>query len=328
MALAPAAVELAQAYAALDQERSLGYADTSSGEYLERRTAEYGITRERMTKARKKGAFYANGDVPLDIPIGSRYTAQTTNFVAIERLQAGQFVLEAETPGSAANGVYGALIPIDYIPDLARAELVGEIVPGEDDETDDALRNRYLEAINEQPFGGNVADYRVKLGRLPGVGGVKVFPAWRGGGTVRCVLITSDYGKPSGDLVNEVQTAADPLPNSGEGLGFAPIGHRVTVAGANDVKLDVETTITLANNTTISQVKPEIEEVIETYLLLLRQTWKDEDYLIVRVSQVEARILNVPGVTDIANTKLNGVAGNVELQAEEIPFKGAVTLRV
>ncbi|MGX4583375.1 baseplate J/gp47 family protein [Paenibacillus chitinolyticus] len=327
-ALAPAAIYLAQAYADLDQERNLGDPATSTGEYLERKTAEYGVTREQRTKARKKGAFYADGDVPLDIPIGSRFTAQTMNFVAIERLQTGQFVMEAETAGSAANGVYGALIPIDYIPDLARAELTGEIVPGEDDETDDVLRERYFEAMNEQPFGGNIADYKVKIGHIPGIGGVRVFPAWRGGGTVRCVVITSDYGKPSADLVNELQTKIDPVENSGKGMGLAPIGHRVTMAGAADVKLDVETTITLASNTSIGQVQPEIEAVIEAYLFLLRKAWKDEERLIVRVSQIEARILSVAGITDIMGTKLNGVAENVELQSEEIPIKGAVTLHV
>ncbi|WP_068773462.1 baseplate J/gp47 family protein [Paenibacillus sp. FJAT-26967] len=325
-AIAPAAAELAQAYVSLEQDKSLAYADTATGEYLERRTAEYGVNRERKTKALKKGQFFAKGDTLLDIPLGSRFTAQNTNFTAVERLAAGEYVMEAETAGRTANRIFGTMIPIDYIPDLARAVLTGEVVPGEDDETDEALRKRYLEAINEQPFGGNVADYRKKINSLAGVGGVKVFPVWQGGGTVKCVIITSEYNEPSASLVESVQTIVDPVVSSGEGIGMAPIGHRVTIAGASGVSIEIETNITLASYTTISQVRPEIEAVIEAYFLSLRKLWKDEERLIVRVSQIEARILAVAGVTDITVTRLNGSTGNVELEAEEIPVKGTVTL--
>lgn len=55
-------------------------------------------------------------------------------------------------------------------------------------------------------------------------------------------------------------------------------------------------------------------------------SWKEEDRTVVRVSQLEARILNVKGIADIADTKLNDKGANVELDTEELPIMGTVTL--
>ncbi|WP_374718180.1 baseplate J/gp47 family protein, partial [Neobacillus sp.] len=168
-ALAPAAAELAQLYMELDINLALSFADTATGEYLERRTAEFGINREPATKARRKGLFYASGDVPMDVPVGSRFSLGDLNYTAVSRIAAGQWLLECETVGVVGNQDFGALLPIDYIEGLARAELADVLVPGEDAETDESLRQRYTSAINEQAFGGNVADYKQEINAINGV---------------------------------------------------------------------------------------------------------------------------------------------------------------
>lgn len=325
-ALAPAAAELAQMYAELDIILNLSFADTATGEWLARRTAEFGIERRPATKARRKGLFYGAGNAPLDVPIASRFSIGGLNYRVVERLAAGQFSLECETAGTVGNQQFGPMLPIDYIAGLSRAELADVLVPGEDEESDEDIRKRYFEAVREQPFGGNVADYKRKVGEIPGVGGVKVFPTWQGGGTVKCTIIAADYNPPASALIDEVQTAIDPEQNGGEGLGLAPIGHIVTIAGVQGVTVNVTTTVTLQSGVTLGQVQGEIETVIRDYLLSLRQTWVEEDRLIVRVSQIEARILAVAGITDVMGTNLNGAAANIELQSEEIPLLGTVTI--
>lgn len=327
-ALAPAAAELAQMYAEVDILLNLSFADTATGEWLARRTAEFGIERRPATKARRKGLFYGSGDVPLDVPIASRFSIGGLNYRVVERLAAGQFSLECETPGAVGNQQFGPMLPIDYIAGLARAELADVLIPGEDEESDENLRKKYFEAVREQPFGGNIADYKQKIGCVPGVGGVKVFPAWQGGGTVKCTIIGADFNSPSATLVDEVQMAIDPEQNSSVGLGLAPIGHQVTIAAVHDVTVNVTTTVTLQSGVTLGQVQGEIETAIGDYLLTLRKTWAEEDRLIVRVSQIDARILTVSGVTDVTGTTLNGVAANLELQSEQIPLLGTVTINV
>ena len=327
-ALAPAAWELAGLYTELDINRNLSFADTAAGDYLERRTLEFGIQRKPATKSLRKALFYGSGNAPFDVPIGSRLSGGSLNYTVIRKLAAGAFELECETAGTAGNQYYGTLLPINHLSGLAKAELSEVLVPGEDVESDASLRKRYFATLNEQPFGGNVADYKKKIGDIPGIGGVKVFPVWQGGGTVKCTIISSDYNSPSPMLVNDVQTAMDPTVNSSEGLGFAPIGHRVTIAGVENVTLNLETSLTLESGMTLGQVQAEIEAVLEAYLLSLRQAWMSESQLVIRVSQIEARILTVPGVTDVSNTMLNGAGANLTLTGEQVPVLGVVSLIV
>ena len=325
-ALAPSAAEMAQMYMEIAINENLAYADTASGEYLRRRTAEQGVPYKEATKSRRLGEFYGSSETPVDIPIGSRWAIGDQKYVSISKQALGKFVLDCETAGVAGNQQFGALLPLEYVEGVVRAELTDVLVPGEDEETDEALRARYFTEVNEPSFGGNVADYKMKINGLDGVGGTKVFPGWQGGGTVKCTIIASDYGAPSAALVNEVQTVIDPEQNAGEGLGLAPIGHTVTIMGAQDVAVDVSTTITLQSGYTLGQVESEIVDVISAYLMTLRHAWEAEQHLTVRVSQIDARILGVVGIADVDGTTLNGQPSNLELGNEEIPVLGTVTV--
>lgn len=199
------------------------------------------------------------------------------------------------------------------------------LVPGEDEETDDVLRARYYEAVNEPAFGGNIADYQQKINAIDGVGGTKVFPAWTGGGTVKCTIITADWASPSTELVDEVQTLIDPEENHGTGMGQAPIGHTVTMTGVQSVGISIETTLTLASGVTLGQVQSDIEAAIGAYLQEQRKAWADQTQITVRTAQIDAKMLTVSGVEDVSGTKLNGAEANVALGAEEIPVLGTVT---
>lgn len=327
-ALAPAAAELAQLYIELDVNHRLSFADTASGEYLTRRCAEFGINRIPATKARRQGEFFGNNDVPLRIPIGSRYSIDNVNFTAIERISTGIYILECELTGTIGNQQFGTLLPINFINGLSKAILTEVLIPGQEEETDDALRERYYQVVNEPSFGGNVADYKQTINTLAGVGGSKVFPVWQGGGTVKCTIIASDYTPPTAELLEEIQTMIDPEVNQGQGLGYAPIGHTVTITGVTGEQINIETTLTLESGITVGQVQADIEDVIHEYLLDLRKTWVNQPQIIIRIAQIEARIVTVPGVADIQNTRINDEDTNITLEADQIPMLGTVALHV
>ncbi|MNN60838.1 Baseplate J-like protein [compost metagenome] len=139
-------------------------------------------------------------------------------------------------------------------------------------------------------------------------------------------MIASDFEAPSSTLVAEVQNTIDPTAGSGQGIGLAPIGHVVTIEGTANFTINISASITLAANTTLGQVQQDIEDVISSYLLQLRQSWAGESVLNVRISQIESRILTVMGVVDVSNTQLNGTSANVVLSEVQIPKLGAVTL--
>ena len=317
-ALAPAAVELAQMYIEVERILNEGFADTASREYLIKRAAERGITPYPATSAIVKGEFN------IDVPIGSRFSLDDLNYVVTEKISDGIFKLQCETVGSKANGYFGTLIPVDYIDGLTNAEITEILIPGEDEEETEAFRERYFRSFEFQAFGGNIADYKEKIKAIPGVGGVKVYPVWNGGGTVKLVILNSEYKKPSSVFINQLQTIIDPIQNQGEGLGIAPIGHFVTVVGAKETVMNISTTITYQNGYSWNDIEPYVENVIDEYFLELSKEWENEKNLIVRISQIETRILNISGVIDIYDTKINNATQNLILDEENIPVRGEI----
>lgn len=321
IALAPAAVEIQNMYIAIDNILNESFADTQSREFLIKRCAERGIYVNEATKAIRRGVFN------IDVPIGSRFSLNTLNYVVIEKIIDKEFKLECETPGEVGNTESGELVPIDYIEGLTNSVLVDVlIVPGEDAENTEHLRERYFASLDSQSFGGNIADYKEKVNALAGVGGVKVYPVWNGGGTVKIVFINSEHEIPSNDLVYNVQTEVDPIQNQGKGLGIAPIGHTVTVLGCGETSVDITTNITFESGWDWESVKPYVENTIDEYFKELSAEWADSENIIVRISHIETRLLSLSGILDIANTTLNGSSQNLVVDADNIPIRGSINV--
>ena len=144
------------------------------------------------------------------------------------------------------------------------------------------------------------------------------------GGTVLLTILNSDFGVASDTLIKTVQQTIDPDEYAGEGYGVAPIGHIVKVKSAEKIEVTVKTNITFDVGYGWSNLQSPIDEAISNYLLELRKSWADNPYLVVRISQIETRLLNIKGIVDIANTKLNGASENLTLGKYEVPmYKGA-----
>ena len=305
-AIAPAAAELAQLYMELDYILKETYADTASGEYLSLRCSERGVAREEATHAVVQGVF-----TPSTVNVeGKRFRCGSHYYNAITDSQ-----LICETAGSEPNGVIGQLIPVEYIDGLETASITRVLIPGEDEETDEELRERYFENLSSQAFGGNVADYKVKTRLIDGVGGVKVTPTWNGGGTVLLTIVASDYTVPSEVLIGKVSETITKI---------APIGHVVTVQGAVSKTITISADITYQSGWDWSSSGQYIMDAIDEYFLSLAKEWDDSDNLIVRISGVEQKILSCSGVIDVQNTTLNGSASNLQLNPNEIPIRGDV----
>lgn len=144
------------------------------------------------------------------------------------------------------------------------------------------------------------------------------------GVTVLLTILNSDFGVASDTLIKTVQQTIDPDEYAGEGYGVAPIGHIVKVKSAEKIEVTVKTNITFDVGYGWSNLQSPIDEAISNYLLELRKSWADNPYLVVRISQIETRLLNIKGIVDIANTKLNGASENLTLGKYEVPmYKGA-----
>lgn len=146
------------------------------------------------------------------------------------------------------------------------------------------------------------------------------------GGTVLVTVVNSmNFGEASEALLDNIQTILDPEQNAGEGYGLAPIGHVVNVKSASPVSVNVKTTLTFEEGYGWLNLQNTIREAVGDYLLELRKEWADNSMIIVRISQIESRILAVKGVADIEDTSLNGNTGNMTLGEYEIPVMGGVS---
>ncbi|MBO5704555.1 MAG: baseplate J/gp47 family protein [Alphaproteobacteria bacterium] len=322
-ALAPAAVELKQMYMELDVILAETFADTASRENLIRRAAERGISPFEATKAVVVGDFTPT---TLEIPIGSRFSCEDVNYVVTEKVANGRYYLESEMAGDIGNIRDGTLIMIDNINGLASAKITSVSIYGEDEESTETFRNRYFASLQSEAFGGNKTDYKTKTKSQGGVGGVKVYGAqeWNGGGTVKLVVQSSEWGVPSTNLIETLQETIDPVENSGLGNGIAPIGHHVAVVPVTGKTINLALNLTYEDNYNWSLVQSDVLAEIDNYFKELNQSWDSLDNIIVRISQIESRLLSVKGVLDIGGTTINERAENLQLDKDSIAIRGTV----
>lgn len=320
-ALAPAAIELQLMYIDLDVILQETFADTATREYLIRRAKEKGIIPYPKSKAILKAV---STPININIPIGSRFSLDDLNYVIKGKINEGEYQVECEIAGAEGNKHFGTIIPIDYIDGLENIKIAELLIPGEDEEDTDSIRKRYFETFETKAFGGNQKDYIQKVNAISGVGATKVTPVWNGGGTVLITILDSEYNKASDTLIDEVQNIIDPPPQ-GKGLGLAPIGHTVTVRTAKESQINILTKITFQEGFFWEKQEDTIIEILQKYMLEIRKDWANVNESIIRISQIETRIMSLPGVIDITGTKINGESSNYILKDASIPTLGVVT---
>ena len=349
-ALAPFCQVLAAGAIELRNFYTQTYAGTATGEDLNNRVAEQGITRYPATYAVKKLELKDDSGNPVIVPMGTRFsTVSDTNPVNYKITAQyeedgvvipGSYEATCEETGTIGNEYSGNLINMTFIQGLSYAYMSATLVPARNEETDNELRERYFETINQKAFGGNIADYRTKVESLQGVGAVQVHPTWNGGGTVKLSIVDPAYGPCSNEFIASVQEIMDPENSRGEtgtGLGIAPIGHKVTVVTPEEVSIAVSATITLQTGYTIGQVESAVTDALTNYIKSLRESWADSNDLNVYscdvfISRVSATIINVAGVANVVDVSLNGSAEDIILEQsgsiQQLPKLGEVSLNV
>lgn len=191
---------------------------------------------------------------------------------------------------------------------------------GYDEETDEALRERFYEAIRNPSGNGNKASYKAWAKQVVGVGDAKVFPLAQGIGTVDVVIIDEDMTPADELLIAEVQNYIDPN-SSGTGEGQAPIGANCYVSSATGKAINVSASITIKNTAVQDSVKAEIENSITKYLKSIAFESSK-----VSLAQVGNVILDIPEVIDYEDLALNGAMMNVNVDEREVAVLGEVNV--
>ena len=347
-ALSPCCYEAAKHILYLADIIEQTYIETANGLWLDGRVIEGGITRDPATYAKKLGVFKTQLDEPCQISIGQSFSTvgdTILNYTAVQvyanedgDVVPGSYVMQCNTVGSVGNSYIGRIVPNDYIEKLASAEITTLLYPGEEEESDDSLRERFLANLMKTAFGGNIAQYRQWAKKISGIGGVQVYPVWAGGGTVKLSIIDTDYNSCSSEFCQTILEKFDPENSGGEtglGLGIAPIGHKVTVSTPLPRTINVSGKITLLPGYKLETLMPDIKATLENYLLSLREAWENSDdennySVTVYLGRINFAILNVKGVSSAYELKLNETDTDIKLtetsSLQEIPVLGTVSL--
>lgn len=347
-ALSPCCYEAAKHILYLADIIEQTYIETANGLWLDGRVIEGGITRDPATYAKKLGVFKTQLDEPCQISIGQSFSTvgdTILNYTAVQvyanedgDVVPGSYIMQCNTVGSVGNSYIGRIVPNDYIEKLASAEITTLLYPGEEEESDDSLRERFLANLMKTAFGGNIAQYRQWAKEIPGIGGVQVYPVWAGGGTVKLSIIDTDYNSCSSEFCQTILEKFDPENSGGEtglGLGIAPIGHKVTVSTPLPRTINVSGKITLLPGYKLEILMPDIKAALENYLLSLREAWENSDNennysVTVYLGRINFAILNVKGVSSAYELKLNETDTDIKLtetsSLQEIPVLGTVSL--
>ena len=258
-----------------------------------------------------------------DIEIGARFNCEERNYEVLEKINTNKYKLIAEETGHIES--IGELTPINDMPDLRTAKITSVYLDGREEESLESLRKRYMESLDYQAFGGNRADYIEKVTSVDGVGACKVFRRSKATssevGKITIVIVDTTYKNASSELIKNVASVLTPT-EDGEGAGLAPIGHKVTVVGAEKQTVNVKTRITIERD--IDDITRDLTKAVEEYLHELRTGFGSDEATVVRISAIENKILGIKGVIDVSNTTINGVEKNLTIEDKSIPVIGEV----
>ncbi|UVI32095.1 baseplate J/gp47 family protein [Paenibacillus spongiae] len=313
--LAAFATQLAIAYTQLDRVLTLGFADTATGEYLDKRANEFGLTRKVAVKA--TGQIKATGTNGTIIPQGTEFaTLDETYFIttASGTITGGTATIqiEAVNAGSASNVASGTIteIPVSII-GLSSVSNDNATSGGSDIESDDELRIRLSDRVKKPATSGNANFYRNLALEIPGISEAKVIPIWYGSGTVKVILLDANKRAPIIDKVTEVANHIE---------SERPIGATVTVVAATETPINISVDLTLSGGT-LAEAKTVIEQGVTDYLRTL--AFADP---IVRYTKIANIIINTQNIQDYQSLMVNGGTGNIAIANDAVAVQGSVTV--
>jgi len=308
------AYEIWKAYQSLNAIIPIAFVDETSGEYIDKRCAEYGIKRKTGTKA--KVTLTLTGTDGTTVPAGKVFltpdglqfktdeTVTITNGTATVSATAVEIGKEYNV---AAGTITKQLVNISGLTAVTNDEAA---TGGTDAETDAALVKRLYEYLQKPATSGNVAHYRQWALEVDGVGTAKVFPLWNGPGTVKVLIVGSNNEPVDSTII--ANCAAHIEKNR-------PIGATVTVESAEGLPINVAATVIIDSTTTVERVKTSFEAVLKEYL----KSIAFDKYTLV-YNRIAYMLLDIDGVTDYTFLTINGGTSNITIADNQVPVIGTV----
>ena len=315
--LASTAVELAIKWIELENARNQTSVATANREYILQGCEDMGmdIAVFEASAGKHKGHF------DVEVSIGSRWNCDLYNYTVTDYigLEDGYhaYQLQCETTGTAPNNTIGDLTTITEMPsNLKYAKLVGCLIEGENETTDDKIRAAYYEFVNSTATDGNISQYERWCDEYNGIGNSKVIPLWDGANTVKVSILSASNRAASDELIAEFQEFLDPG-KTGMGDGEAPIGAFVTVSTAEEVPINIVAKLTMKPGYT--DTTP-INDALTKYFASIAY-----EKSLVAYMNIGAVILGATGVDTLSDITLNGGTADITIENEQIAVLGTTS---
>lgn len=316
--LAPGAYVFWEALQALRAQVPISFVDETSGAYIDKAAAAYGITRKPGTPASVDVTF--TGTANAVVPAGTMcVTADGLGFLTDEELTLGE---DGSGTVSATSDDVGAVYNVPAQAIVTTQESVAGVsgvtnaaaaTGGTDPETDAALFARLDAYRKTPPTSGNDRHYHQWALEVNGIGAASVIRCWDGPGTVKVIVADMELRPVEEDKVDEVAAYIETQ---------RPVTAEVTVESAEGVGVQVEVTVETDGTVSKSNTEQALTDRLAEYLgTLAFQTGAEVVY-----NRVLAIVMGLDGVTDCSGLTVNGGTANVPLDADEVPLLGTVTV--
>ena len=317
--LSPNSFEEAQLYTALDDVIAFGLnvtADTPDA-FVDLKVSNQGLTRKPSVVA--TGTLTFTGNAGTVIPVGTRVRTDATDAIYFVTTAEATIVsgsvnvsASAEVGGTSGNVPSNSITVV--LGDLAGALTVtnaSAFTGGVNEETNQALLDRYYDKVRKPATSGNVYQYEQWAKEVAGVGDVKVYPIWNGPGTVKLVLLDDLKTAPDASVITATETYVESV---------RPIGATVTIVGATELTINVSATLTLASGATIEEVKASFTSGLTAYLQSVAFTGE-----LIRYTRIANVLLDITDIIDYADLLVNGATSNIQPTDEQVGVVGTVT---
>ena len=316
--LAPGAYVFWEALQALRAQVPISFVDETSGAYIDKAAAAYGITRKPGTPASVDVTF--TGTANAVVPAGTMcVTADGLGFLTDEELTLGE---DGSGTVSATSDDVGAVYDVPAQAIVTTQESVAGVsgvtndaaaAGGTDPETDAALFARLDAYRKTPPTSGNDRHYHQWALEVNGIGAASVIRCWDGPGTVKVIVADMELRPVEEDKVDEVAAYIETQ---------RPVTAEVTVESAEGVGVQVAVTVETDGTVSKSNTEQALTDRLAEYLgTLAFQTGAEIVY-----NRVLAIVMGLDGVTDCSGLTVNGGTANVPLDADEVPLLGTVTV--
>ena len=278
------------------------------------RAKESGVVRKAATHAIGAVTVKGNGIVPK----GSQFSTasgilfESTSEHVVKGTQ--QIEVRAVEPGTSGNVNANTITTISMsIPGIISVNNVEATSDGFEEETDDMLRERYLLHVRYPGTSGNTMHYYEWAMSIPGVGDAKVIPVWNGPGTVKVIIVNSEFKPASDKLVKAVKDYIETV---------RPTTAMVTVASAINKPINVSVTIE-GRDFNLSTFK----DLMRGYLIELEKMVITRDEKVkLSIAKIGSLILDA-GAVDYQNLRINNSDKSIVINVDDLPILGAVNIQ-